>query len=513
MIRLGIDVGGTHTDAVVMDGMTVVGTRKAATSPDVATGIVAAAEAVLADCGLAHSTIDAVIIGTTQFTNAIVQRQGLSRVFALRVGAQSTAALPPFYDWPADLRDAVRGAVAMIDGGHEFDGAPITPMDEIAFTAACAALRTAGVESLAVCSVFSFVNPATENRVCAEARDRSLTPHVSLSGELGGVGLYQRENATLLNAALQPMATRTLAAYRGALDKLGLSARLYISQNDGTVMDADYAARFPVLTIASGPTNSMRGAAHLTGLGDAMVIDVGGTTSDVGMLAAGIPRRSGGEVTVGGVTTNFRMPDVLSVGLGGGSQVAPDGRAVGPVSVGHELPRRARCFGGDVLTATDIAHARGLAEFGDAGRRLALDPALVKNAMATMEAMFAAAVERMKVTPADLPLIAVGGAAFLVPETLAGVSAIVRPRYAEVANAVGAAMAKVGAEAEIVYSRGKEGRDTVIERARQLATEKAVSAGAKRATIDMTDIDEVPISYLDEPLVRLRVRAAGEMQL
>ncbi|MBM3559637.1 MAG: hydantoinase/oxoprolinase family protein [Alphaproteobacteria bacterium] len=513
MIRLGIDVGGTHTDAVVMNDSTVVGTHKAATSTDVATGIVAAAEAVRADCGLPRSAIDAVIIGTTQFTNAIVQRRGLAPVFALRVGAQSTAALPPFCDWPADLRAAVRGGVAMIDGGHEYDGKPIRPLDETALGDAYAALGAARLESLAVCSVFSFVNPAIESRIYAEVRRRSLVPHISLSGELGGVGIHQRENATLLNAALRPMAQQVLAAYRDALKKLGLPARLFISQNDGTLMDAGFAARYPVLTISSGPTNSMRGAAHLTGLADAMVIDVGGTTSDIGMLAGGVPRRSGGEVTVGGVATNFRMPDVLSIGLGGGSKVTPDGRTVGPVSVGHELARRALCFGGDVLTATDVAHASGLASFGSRGRELRLDPGMVRNAMVTIESAFAAAVDRMKITPADLPLIAVGGAAFLVPEKLAGVSRVVRPHYAQVANAVGAAMAKVGAEAEVVYTRGNDNRDTALERARHDATAKAVAAGASRETIEITDVDEVPISYLDEPVVRLRIRAVGEMQL
>jgi N-methylhydantoinase A/oxoprolinase/acetone carboxylase beta subunit len=401
----------------------------------------------------------------------------------------------------------------MIDGGHEFDGTPIRPLDERAFAVACAAMNAAGLESLAACSPFSFVNPVSEDWIAAEAQRLPFVRHVSLSHDLGGVGLYQRENATVLNAALRPLASQAVAAYIAALERLGLKARLYISQNDGTLMDAAYAARFPVLTISSGPTNSMRGAAHLSGLSDAMVVDVGGTTSDVGMLAHGIPRRSSGEVTVGGVATNFRMPDVLSIGLGGGSHVSPDGKVIGPRSVGHELRRRARCFAGDVLTATDIAVVRGLVDLGAEARRVDLDPAVVKNAEAAMLSAFIDTVERMKVTPVDLPLIAVGGAAFLIPDALPGISKVVRPQHAAVANAVGAAMGKVGAEFEIVFSRGKDNRESVIHQARDLATDRAVSAGAARASVEITDIDEVPISYLEDPLVRLRVKAAGEMQL
>lgn len=513
MLRLGIDVGGTHTDAVLMDGVRIVCTHKAGTTSDVGAGIVAAAEAVLRLSGIARSQLDAVIIGTTQFTNAIVERRGLSPVFALRIGAQSTRALPPFCDWPEDAERAVVGATAMIDGGHEFDGTPIAPLDEQAFEAACESMRATALQSVAVCSVFSFVNPATETWVAERLRRLPFVEHVSVSAELGGVGLYQRENATLLNAALRPMAKQVVAAYRSALAELGLSVRLFISQNDGTLMDAEFAARYPVLTISSGPTNSMRGAAHLTGLGEAMVIDVGGTTSDVGMLTNGYPRRSGGEVSVGGVATNFRMPDVLSIGVGGGSVVSADGARVGPVSVGHELPQKALCFGGDVTTATDVACARGLIDLGPAVRKAALGPAQIERATAAMRGAFERALERMKVTPEPLPLIAVGGAAFLVPDDLPGVARLVRPPHAEVANAVGAALGQVGAECELVYSRGRDSRGAVLEKARAIATDRAVAAGADRATVEITDIDEVPISYLEDAVVRIRVKAAGAMRV
>ena len=125
---------------------------------------------------------------------------------------------------------------------------------------------------------------------------------------------------------------------------MGIHAPLYITQNDGTLISADYAARFPVLTFGSGPTNSMRGAAFLTGLQDAIVMDVGGTTTDVGALVHGFPRESSIAVDVGGVRTNFRMPDILSIGLGGGTRIRLDRPArtlrVGPDSVGYRSPKK-----------------------------------------------------------------------------------------------------------------------------------------------------------------------------
>lgn len=513
MRRIGIDVGSTHTDAVIMDGKDIIATFKAPTSNDIASGIVSAAQTVLFESGITGSSIAAVMVGTTQFTNAVVQRRGLTRVAALRVGAQSTSALPPFSDWPSDLEQAVKGNVAMVNGGHEFDGKPVAAFDETAFDSACDEMALTGLDSLSVCSMFSSVNPETELWIKRQVTEKRLAKYISLSCELGGIGIYQRENATLLNAALMPLAATTIQAFRSAFDALGLCAKLFISQNDGTLMEADFAARYPVLTISSGPTNSMRGAAHLTGLADAMVIDVGGTTSDVGMLMNGFPRRSGIEVEIGGVLTNFRMPDVLAIGLGGGSHVKELGKKLGPLSVGHELTTKARCFAGGILTATDIACAVGRIRFGSADLLADVDATVVETAMATIYNTYSGLVDRMKAGPDPLPLIAVGGGSFLIPDDLPGITEVIRPEHADVANAIGAAIGKIGAEAEIVYSRSGRGRAAAHDEVRTQSIERVVAAGADDASIEITEVDEIPISYLEDSIVRLRVKAVGEMKI
>src|SRR5690606_12583734 len=171
-----------------------------------------------------------------------------------------------------------------------------------------------GVESIAVSSVFSPVNPDMELEAGELIRETLPGVSVSLSHEIGRVGLLERENAAILNASLRPLAVSTIEAFRRSISGLGISAPLYLTQNDGTLMSADWAEMYPVATFASGPTNSMRGAAYLSGLTDAMVIDIGGTTSDVGALTRGFPREASIAVDIGGVRTNFRMPDVHSFG-------------------------------------------------------------------------------------------------------------------------------------------------------------------------------------------------------
>ena len=122
-----------------------------------------------------------------------------------------------------------------------------------------------------------------------------------------------------MNACLRNLAIATVSGFTEAHSEMNISAPFFISQNDGTLMNADFAADYTVLTFASCPTNSMRGAAFLSDLKDAIVVDVGGTTTDVGVLQQGFPRVAAIAVSIGGVRTNFRMPDTLSIGLGGGS--------------------------------------------------------------------------------------------------------------------------------------------------------------------------------------------------
>ena len=508
MRRVGIDVGGTNTDAVLLDGDAVIHAVKAPTTADVTSGITTALRRLLA--AATPGSVEAVMIGTTHFTNAVVQRRDLTLVAAVRIGLPAGASLPPFVDWPEDLAALVRGEVVMLEGGHEYDGRPIVPFDEKGMRDAARRFHAAGITSVAIASVFSPLNAECETRAAQIVRQECPDAAVTLSHELGRIGLLERENATLLNAALVGLARRTTRAFTEALRASGLAAPLYLTQNDGTVMLAATAETLPVYSFASGPTNSMRGAAFLSGLSDAIVIDVGGTTTDIGSLRHGFPREANNVVEVGGVRTLFRMPDLLSFGLGGGSLVADDGVRVGPGSVGYRLVDESRVFGGTTLTATDVAVAAGLIDLGDRGRVTDLPPALVKAALARMHATIEEGVDRMKTDAREEPLIAVGGGCFLVPERLPGVSTVVHVRHQAVANAVGAATAQVSGEADQIFQNLP--RDAAIGEARRIAEQRAVSAGADRATLQVVDVEDLPLAYLPGNSLRVRVRVIGDIR-
>src|SRR4029077_14125579 len=414
----------------------------------------------------------AVMIGTTHFTNAVVQRRDLGRVAAVRIGLPSGASLPPFVDWPADLADLVRAEVVMLEGGHEFDGRPLVPFDVKGMRAATRRIREAGIRSVAVAAVFSPLNASGEEEAAAILQEECPDVAVTLSHRLGRIGLLERENAALLNACLIELARKTTRAFTEALS--GIAAPLYLTQNDGTVMLAEVAETYPVYSFASGPTNSMRGAAFLSKRDEALVVDVGGTTTDIGSLRHGFPREANSVVEIGGVRTLFRMPDLLSLGLGGGTIVKAEGSAlaIGPASVGYRLTDQALVFGGDVLTVTDIAVAAGLIDLGDRSRVASLPAARVDAALARVRAMIEEGVDRMKTDAGEAPLIAVGGGSFLVPARLAGVSEVLNVPHQAVANAVGAAIAQVSGEVDQIFQDLT--RDEAIARARRTAEDKAV---------------------------------------
>lgn len=509
MRRIGIDVGGTNTDAVLIEDGKVAGAVKAPTSEDVTTGILDSLKALGATGVLAGKKIDGVMIGTTHFINAVVQRRHLTKVAALRLGMPASASLPPFCDWPEDLADLVRGGVWMVEGGHEYDGRLFMPLDEAAVTKSAGEMKARGLKSVAISAIFSPLDPSHEKRAAELVAKVLPDAVITCSSDLGRIGLLERENAGLLNAALAELSRDTIAAFEKAIRDSGVAAPLFITQNDGTVVEASQARRLPVYSFASGATNSMRGAAYLSGLSDAMVIDVGGTTTDVGQLKNGFPREANSVVKVGGVRTLFRMPDLLSIGLGGGSHVELNPLKVGPLSVGYRLLRDGIAFGGKQLTTTDVAIASGVLKLGDKAKVAHLDPATCKKVFDEAARLSEEAIDRMKTEAGDVPLIAVGGGAFLIPEKLSGVSKVIHVQHGDCANAVGAAIAQVSGECDQIFKDMT--RAEALSAAQGIANDRAVAAGAERKTLSTIESEDMPLAYLPGNSVRVRVRVVGDV--
>ena len=511
-VHIGVDVGGTNTDAVAMRDGSVVAGVQTPTTEDATPRLLHGLGQLIEKSEIDRALVTAVMVGTTHFTNAFVEARRLVPTAVVRLCGSATRAIPPLTDWPEALRTAVEGVVFMVSGGHEFDGREISALDEAELRSVGRAIKDAGIESVAISSVFSPARDEHEIEAARLIREELGGGAFSISSEIGSIGLLERENATVMNASLRGVADQIVTGLVKAMSDLGLDAPLYVSQNDGTLMDTGYTNRYPIATFASGPTNSMRGAARLSGLGDCAVLDIGGTTSDLGVLSDGFPREAGVAVDIAGVRTNFRMPDVLSIGIGGGSVVSTDGDiSVGPRSVGYRITEEALVFGGNTLTATDIAVAAGLAEVGDPGLVERIDTGVAREGIEFIRKGIADALDRMKTSAAPVPVVVVGGGSIILGDDLPGASEVLRPPHHAVANAVGAAIADVGGQVDKIVSLDDVPRETALEAARQDARDRAVAAGASPDTVRIIDVEEVPLAYLPSNAVRIKVKAVGEL--
>lgn len=512
-MHIGVDVGGTNTDAVLLDDRQVLASVKSPTTTDVGTGIVGAIGDILARSGVNPGEIDSVMIGTTQFTNAFVEGKRLIPVAVFRAALPATVSVLPMVEFPGHLLRQIGTQSYLVGGGYEFDGREISPLDEVAVMRAARDMKARGIKAAVVSSVFTPINNTMENRMAEIILNEIPDADVTRSGEIGRIGLIERENASIMNASLGELSKTVINAFREALQQLKLTCPFFVSQNDGTLMTAEFAEMYPVLTFASGPTNSMRGAAFLSGQKDGIVVDIGGTTTDTGALLGGFPRESAVSVDIGSVRTNFRMPDVLAVGLGGGSIVRTNGDSVsiGPDSVALKLTNEGLVFGGRSLTATDIAVAAGYADIGDRSLVAHLGARQIEAGVNRIHTIVEEAIDRVKPGRGDVPVILVGGGSVLVNRTLKGASEMIVPELSGVANAIGAGLAQVGGEVDKVFSYVSLGREQALEQARREAVDRAVAAGAAPDSTNIVSIEEMPLTYLPAGAVRLKVKAIGDL--
>jgi N-methylhydantoinase A/oxoprolinase/acetone carboxylase beta subunit len=321
---------------------------------------------VIAQSKIDTDRIACLTIGTTHFVNAIVEydTRRLSKVAIIRLSKSFTKDIPPFSDFPPALEHIMNGYYCFVSAvgsiyvlvhpladepGLHIDGSEEAPIVEEEVVEKCQEIKRLGIKSVVVSGVFSPIDEHFKQEYRVRSIIRKELPGVDIvcSSDISNIGFLERENAAILNASILQFARKTVKGFRAAMKRLNLTCALYLTQNDGTLIDARSAASLPIRTFSSGPTNSMRGAAYLglsgqsqTGKTSTIVVDVGGTTTgkalpastqiaghceadlklDVGvLLPSGFPRQASAYVEVAGVKINFSMPHVESIGLGGGS--------------------------------------------------------------------------------------------------------------------------------------------------------------------------------------------------
>ena len=496
-----------------MAGREVIAFNKSFTTADATGGVVETVRRLFATVDAEHAANTRGMIGTTQFVNAFVERRGLAEVAVVRIGAPCGDGVPPLIGFPADLLEKIGRHIFWLGGAADVGGRIVCPTDPDEVRAVAHAVAERGITSAALTAIFAPLRPDLEEEVAALLRAELPDLHITCSARVGGMGLIDRENAAIVNASLTGLSRVVIDALVAAFAELGITAPIWLTQNDGTLISTDLAAQYPVFTCAAGPTNSIRGAAFLAGVEDAVVVDVGGTTTDIGYLVKGFPRETALPNIIGGVRTNMRMPDVLSIPLGGGTRVhALEGEPrFGPQSVGHRLSSDALVFGGAVLTTTDVAVRAGVAAIGDAARVAHLAAEDAARAVDAMHALVDDAIDRVRVSGKALPTILVGGGQILLPWPFNGGETI-RPELGAVANAIGAAIATVSGRVDRIYDLATMTRAEALAEATAEARAAAVEAGADAETIELVELIELPLGHIEGQVLRVCARAAGALR-
>lgn len=503
---IGIDIGGTNTDGVLIDeNKKIIKHSKVNTSDDIASGFEKCLINLLSDNK--NLEVTSIIVGTTHATNAILRCIDLYKVGVIRLAGQYPISPPPCFDWPDELSKAVLGGYATIAGGYECSGEPIKELNIVELQKKVKELLKLGVESIAVTGVFSPMNHSQELEV--EKIIKIIvgpTIPISLSHKISGVGYLERENSTILNAALKKVMKKGFNKLKMVLKKLNITSSLYITQNNGSRIDLNEAIEYPILTLSAGPTNSFVGALSLCKISDAIIVDIGGTSTDIGLIKNGVPRRSLNTSDIGGVKLNLSMPDVVSLAVGGGSYVSLNPNRIGPKSVGRNI-LSSLSLGGSQLTLTDIALKSGHIKMKNSNHNKVL--ITKKEADKILKEVISTIEKNVSLLTADdkIPIILVGGGALLLPKKLLSKRYII-PDFASVANALGAALSDISTTLDVIVSVTNQ--SSTLNSLKLKTVEMLKRKEVLKDDIVISDIQIIPYHYVPNNMARVIVTARGK---
>ena len=493
--RVGVDVGGTFTDVVCQrDGRPPIVFKVPSTPADPGDAAIAAVQRLVAQEGVESRSIAQLAHGTTVATNAVLERKGgrlgiiATEGFrdTLEIGRQMRREMyevrldpqTPVFLAPRALRRGVRERIGP-------QGEVIEPLDEVSVRAALDRLVAAGAECIAVCLLFSFVNPVHERRVREIARAEHPELEISLSSEVDpAFREYERTAVTAFDAYIKPTVRSYLASLGSRLGGAGVPAPLQVMQSRGGLSSADLARDRPVRLFLSGPAAGVIGGqatGTAAGHDDLITLDVGGTSSDIALVSGAKPLLRA-EGVIDGFPVRVPMVDVNAIGAGGGSIAWLDdasGLRVGPQSAASDPGPACYARGGREPTVTDASVVLGLLDPEKfAGGAIRLDPARSLNAIRdrvaeplglevedaaagihrVVNAQMAEGIRLVSVRqgfdPREFTLVAMGGAGPLHACALAvdlGIARVVVPRHPGVLSAAGLLAAPIEHEVSVAY--------------------------------------------------------------
>ncbi|MED0673594.1 hydantoinase/oxoprolinase N-terminal domain-containing protein [Aneurinibacillus aneurinilyticus] len=451
MLRLGIDVGKQRVDCIVMDEkmrMFYVSTRSVIKHP--LSGMKEILEEMKQQ-GIRLSDIKQVIISASSEYEEGLRESEAVHVCAIRIGSSQNS-LPPFYEVTDIVRETVQLTCVELSGGHYVDGSPIQDLMMNEWNEKMDRAALPEHATFAVTSAFSPVNPEHEQTVAQWIQKKFGEGRaITLSYEFGSIGLMERENAAILNAALSSVIPSLFQNVKQVLRQYDIHAGIFLSQNDGFLMTYERTISYPIRTLHSRIANSLRGASLLAGREDCIVVIVENKRLYIGMVEEGIPKLRWSKRDIAGMYMHVHIPEVVMI--------------------------------------DNIIHG-------------ASDEVLERVYQAT---------QRFQPPYEPLPIVFVGNECSEIAGRFHEPWAeVIQPEYFSYASAIGACMAPVGGWIERMYwlSEGT-GKTQVIEKAAAEAIKEAILAGAEERSIALQSVKVSPLAYVPNQALRIQVRAFG----
>lgn len=513
-MRVGVDIGSTHSDAVlVTDQGKLIASAKHLTTPDILTGIHYAIEKVLKDTD--PLKVKGIFIGTTHLLNALYGQKEMAKTAVIRIGTQKIQ-IKPALNWPASLKDYLQH-IYHLESGNRYHETNQQTVHHAQLLELYHSIEKGLVEAICIVGAYSPMYEEEELQLKKEIKSRYPNIPITVSHRLGSIGFIERENASLLNTLLSKLIKEALSDLSTIVSKLSMTCPIWLIQNNGSVMTVDEAIEFPILTIASGIANSLKGASALTFLDDFIAIDVGGSTIDIGKVRKGQSREVTSSTHLLGIDAKIEMPEFISLPFGGGSIVTIENGHVNLLqTISSDIEKNAMAWGGNTWTISDSF----LKLFPDSFYNPKVDVAKLdslavrdcENVVSHVMISIKSILEQLQEHEEELPIVLVGGGSPLLNERLFGkYKKVINPSGYHINSAIGACFATVIEVIDKVFWLNNRTKEEVVDAAVAACKQAVLEKGAKPESIQVLYVEEYPFDYLQGEILRVKTKATGEL--
>jgi N-methylhydantoinase A/oxoprolinase/acetone carboxylase beta subunit len=498
---IGIDVGGTNTDIVVIDeNEQIVFSKKKLTTERASEGILA----LLLDIFKLYSInlIKRIVVGTTSSLNNILERKNLEGVGLIRLAKNSEDSIPPCFEWPEDLKQIILKKYVSCFGGFECDGKEIYPLNMDEIKRIGLEFFNQKIKRVVINSPFSHLFKDHEEKILKILEEFYDKKNIEISYDFNDLGIIERENTLLLNAALKESFFYEFSELKQISEEYKIP--FYIVQNNGTLLAFDEAIKYPIKTIGAGIVNSCIGGSKLASKKNAVVVDVGGTSLDIGIVKNYFCKKSTGFLSIEGIKLLQDCPDIHSMALGGGTIIEKNNNdfQIGPKSIGKNLFSDGYSFGGNVKTLTDAAIVKNLFQNDKIKKK---DAFLIEDVDFIFQKIFNKLILILKKINLDNdPVVLVGGASFLFNSNK--LNNFIIPPFSQVANAYGAACAEFCTS--VVTTKSVIDKEKILKELCDFAINETLIKGAKKARI--IEQKMISYSYIPGNIFKIIIVAAGK---